>query len=70
MLRQIMTPSKENSTVFIPAEFYGMEVEVLVFPFSDEKTNRNSDNINDIFAKHLYSFGNFKFNRDEANNYE
>ena len=32
MLRQVMVPSKENSTVSIPAEFYGMEVEVLVYP--------------------------------------
>ena len=70
MLRQVMIPSKENSTFPIPAEFYGMEVEVLVFPFNNKKVNQNSDNINDIFAKHLYSFGNFKFNRDEANNYE
>ncbi|MCL1957394.1 MAG: hypothetical protein FWF63_08725 [Fibromonadales bacterium] len=27
MLRQVMVPSKENSTVSIPAEFYGTEVE-------------------------------------------
>ena len=70
MLRQVMIPSKENSTVFIPAEFYGMEVEILVFPFCNKEANQNSDNIDDIFAKYLYSFGNFKFNRDEANNYE
>lgn len=70
MLRQIMVPSKENSTVSIPAEFYGVEVEVLVFPFHKEKSIQNPDSINDIFDKHLYSFGDFKFNRDEANNYE
>ena len=70
MLRQVMIPSKENSTVQIPAEFYGMEVEVLVFPFNNGKANSKNDNINDIFAKHLYSFVNFKFNRNEANNYE
>ena len=70
MLRQVMIPSKENPTISIPAEFYGTEVEVLVFPFSNKKANQNSDSINDIFAKHLYSFGNFKFNRNEANNYE
>jgi len=70
MLRQVMIPSKENSTVSIPAEFYGTEVEILVFPFYNKKTNPNSDSINDIFDKYLYSFGNYKFNRDEANNYE
>jgi len=70
MLRQILIPSKENSTISIPAEFYGTEVEVLMFPFRDVKINQNSNDINDIFDKYLYSFGNFKFNRDDANNYE
>jgi len=70
MLRQVMIPSKENSTISIPAEFYGTEVEILVFPFYNKKTNQNSDSLNDIFDKYLYSFGNYKFNRDEANNYE
>ena len=70
MLRQVMIPSKENSTISIPSEFYGKEVEILVFPFNNIKTGQNNDNINDIFDKYLFSFGNYKFNRDEANNYE
>ena len=70
MLRQIMRPSEENSTVSIPPEFYGMEVEILVFPHCGTKTKRNNDNIKDLFAKHLYSFDNYKFDRDEANDYE
>jgi len=45
-------------------------MRVLVFPFYNKKANQNNDSINDVFAKHLYSFANFKFNRDEANNYE
>jgi hypothetical protein len=70
MLRQVMVPSEKNSTISIPVEFYGKEVEVLVFPFYNKKANQNNDSINKIFDKFLYSFGNFKFNRDEANNYE
>ena len=70
MLRQVMVPSKENSTISIPAEFYGTEVEILVYPFYAKKESLNLGSINDIFDKHLYSFGNFKFNREEANNYE
>ena len=70
MLRQVLIPSKENSTISIPVEFYGMEVEVLVYPFNNKYVNQNSDSINDIFDQHLFSFDNFKFNRDEANNYE
>jgi hypothetical protein len=70
MLRQVMIPSEKNSTISIPVEFYGKEVEVLVFPFCNKKANQNNDNINDIFDKFLFTFGNFKFNRDEANNNE
>jgi hypothetical protein len=68
MVRQVMIPSKENSTISIPAELYGKEVEILVYPFNNVKTEQNK--INDIFDKYMYSFGNFKFNRDEANNYD
>jgi len=32
MLRQVMVPSKENSTISIPTEYYGTEVEILVYP--------------------------------------
>jgi len=33
MLRQVMIPSEKKSTIAIPVEFYGKEIEVLVFPF-------------------------------------
>jgi len=70
MVRHIMIPSEENSTVSIPAEFFGTKVEVLMYPFDNKKASPDSDTINDIFDKHLYSFGDFRFNRDEANNYD
>jgi len=65
-----MTPSKENSTVSIPAEFYGTEVEVLVFPRHSVKAGKNGDSVKDLFANHLYSFENYRFDRDDANDYE
>ena len=70
MLRQVMIPSKENSTISIPPEYYGKEVEILVFPFNSTKANQTSGSTKDIFAKHLYSFNNYKFDRDAANDYE
>jgi hypothetical protein len=70
MLRQIMIPNEKNSTISIPAEFYGKEVEILIFPSFNTKVSQNSSSIKDLFAKHLYSFENYKFDRDEANNYE
>ena len=70
MVRQVMLPTKENSTISIPAEFYGKEVEVLIFPSFYVKENQTSDSIDNIFDKHLFPLANFKFDRDEANDYE
>ena len=70
MLRQVMVPTKENSTISIPPEFYGTEIEVLVFPHYGAKSNQNNGTIRDLFAKHLFSFEGYIFDRDEANDYE
>jgi len=69
MLRQVMIPSKEKPSFSFPVEYYGREVEVLVFP-SPDKSNQSMDDINKIFDKHLFSFENYKFDRDEANDYD
>ena len=69
MLRQVMIPSKEKSSFSFPVEYYGKEVEILVFP-SYNKTNQNIDSLKELFAKYMYSFENYKFDRDEANDYE
>lgn len=68
MLRQVIVPSKERSSFPFPIEYYGKEVEILVFP--SNKNNKNTENLNNIFDKYLFSFANYKFDRDEANNYE
>ena len=70
MLRQVLIPSAENSTINIPVEFYGKEIEVLLYPFYKTKSNQNISDIDKAFSKYLYNFGNFKFNRDDANDYE
>jgi len=70
MLRQVMIPSKENHMFTIPVEFYGTEVEVLIFPSFNKEEKQNSVSLKDLFAKHLYSFDNYRFDRDEANDYE
>ena len=69
MLRQVMIPSKDNSTISIPPEYYGTKVEVLVYPFN-ENSDQETDSIKNIFSKYLYSFDKYKFSRDEANDYE
>ena len=71
MLRQVLIPSAENSTINIPVEFYGREIEVLLYPlFCKTKSNQNNSDIDNAFSKYLYNFGNFKFNREDANDYE
>ena len=32
MFEQVLVPSKNNATVTLPADLYGMEVKVMVFP--------------------------------------
>ena len=70
MLRQVMIPNEKNSTISIPSEYYGMEVEILIFPFNDIKPNQNNDALNNSFDKNLFSFDKYKFDRNEANSYE
>jgi len=70
MLRQVMVPTEENSTFSIPVEFYGKEVEVLVFPYYGNKSNESGSSMRDLFSKYLFSFEDYKFDRDEANDYE
>jgi len=53
-----MIPSEENSTLSIPVEF------------DDPKASQNGDSVDGIFDRHLYSFENYKFDRDAANDYD
>jgi len=53
-----MILNEENSTVSIPAEF------------DDPEATQNVDSIDEIFDRHLYSFENYKFDRDAANDYD
>ncbi|MDR2899891.1 MAG: hypothetical protein LBV20_00020 [Treponema sp.] len=58
--------------VFIPdtpiAHIKGRQRANLNIEDTDKK--EKDTNINTIFDKYLYSFSSFKFNRNEANNYE
>ena len=46
MFRQVFTPTEKNSSippVTIPQEWYGQEVEIIIFPIGHENRN-NTDN--------------------------
>ena len=83
MYRTIFTPNKQNNNIpfAIPSEWYGQMVEVIVFPVRDTigkdkpDINRNDkrksrEELNKILDEYPLDLSNFKFNRDEANNYE
>jgi hypothetical protein len=80
MYRQIVTPSEQNSIISfsVPNEWYGQEVEIIAFPVvasnnrlqqstarSDRRKKREK-----LLSKYLVDLSNFKFNRDELNDYE
>jgi len=68
MLKQVLVPSKENSTISIPAEYYGMEVEIVVYPVRSVPETKKME-----AYKNLLKFrGTLKRNIDykqERNNY-
>jgi len=82
MYKQIFIPTEQNSSkITIPREWYGKEVEINLFPVKLSFRNKRSDSNPDlekerrrkreeILKKYSFSMSNFKFDRDEANNYD
>ena len=79
MLRQIITPLEPSFTIQIPNNMLGKTVEIIAFELMETNNGSNiSDNdktqrlkrIEDITKDSLVDLSNFKFNRDEANNYD
>ena len=63
MLRQIMVPSKDNSTFALPPELYGREVEIIVFPLETRQQNARKKLPHYIGL----NMSDFEFNREKAN---
>ena len=78
MYRTVFTPTeKDNMIPFnIPREWYGRNIELIVFPLDithtplRETARKNERKFKAIPSKYLFDTRNFKFNRDEANDYE
>ena len=78
MYRTVFTPTETDSTIpfSIPREWYGRDIEVIVFPLDMPQTllrdtpPENEQKFKAIPNQYLFATKNFKFNRDEANNYE
>jgi len=80
MYRQIFIPNEQNNNIpfVIPREWYGQPVEIIAFPVcnADEQSQQNSavqerrKKREELLNRYVIDLSNFKFNRDEANNYD
>lgn len=77
MLRQIVTPSEPSLTIRLPQEMVGKTVEVIAFelaavtsPATDTERAKRLQQIEDITEGTLVDLSNFKFDREDANNYD
>lgn len=76
LIREIIVPTDNTYLLKLPDEMIGKQVEVIAFEI---KANRHVDieemerrrmEIREIFKDSLVDLSNFKFDRDEANNYD
>ncbi|MHA4742385.1 hypothetical protein [Dyadobacter sp. MSC1_007] len=78
LVREIIVPTSNSYTLTLPDEMVGKQVEVIAFevensPLSAPTGKSKIDQITDIraiFKDSLVDLSGFKFDRDEANNYD
>ncbi|WP_026632282.1 hypothetical protein [Dyadobacter alkalitolerans] len=78
LIRQIIVPTGNSYTLNLPNEMIGKQVEVIAKEIempeqldSDIETRKQRiEQIREIFKDDLVDLSNFKFDRDEANNYD
>lgn len=77
MLREIIVPENSLVTVQLPEEMVGKTVELIAFEIDRENISGNKltkeqriKQIEDLTRPYLVDLSNFKFDRDEANNYD
>jgi hypothetical protein len=76
MLRQIIIPNQNTITINLPDEMIGKQVEVIAFEITQNTVKNETETmaerllrIQAIFADVHVKMSDFKFNRDEANDY-
>ena len=80
MYRTVFTPTETDNIIpiSIPREWYGRNIEVIVFPIEiqpqhtklQDTANKDVRKFKAIPSKYLFDTRDFKFNRDEANDYD
>ena len=78
MYRTVFTPTETDNMIpfSIPIEWYGCDIELIVFPIDNPQTllretaKKSEHKFKEIQSKYSFATKNFKFNRNEANDYE
>jgi hypothetical protein len=77
MYRQIFAPDSDNINIPVPNEWKGMNIEVIAFPIATEVNagEKASDaekrkKRKELLDKYLIDLSDFRFSREEANDYE
>jgi hypothetical protein len=82
MYRQIFQSTVGNLTITIPQNWYGQQIEVIAFPVNEtlnatdspalisDRIAENRKKREEMNRQYSMDLSNFKFNRDEANDYE
>jgi hypothetical protein len=76
MIRKIIVPTERQYILEIPASFIGKNVEVLAFEVAEaeelqeENKKERLKKIRSAFDGVRVDLSNYKFDRDEANNYD
>ncbi|WP_191190611.1 hypothetical protein [Mucilaginibacter pankratovii] len=74
MIREIIDQADSIVTLLLPTDTVGKRVEVIAFEIDGEKNALTKAQmlaqIQDLTVRSLTDLSGFKFNRDEANNYD
>lgn len=74
MLREIITQANSSVTLHLPKEMVGKTVEVIAFEINEDKNTlsrtQRLGQIEALTKSTLVDLSSFKFDRNEANNYD
>jgi len=79
MIRTILKTNKNQLTLQLPNSMVGKMIEIIAFeidqdlaeePSSNTETSKKAAMIDKALSKYRVDLSSFKFDRDEANNYE
>ncbi len=74
MIREIISQAEQNVMLRLPKDMIGKTVEVIAFEIEETEPKLTKEQrllqIENLTKDSLVDLSNFKFNRDEANNYD